>query len=237
MEPAPGFVVQTSRRYTLSAGIGGTWAAVERIRLANGEAADAVAEVEAFLTETATHVASWWICERSTPAGLEAQLLEAGCELIPSDYEIDGLVTTTAPPPVDGIEARAVADAGEYVQLCRLQEEIFADPRRVPRTDDELVADYEGSRRVAYAAWLDGRMAAAAFAAFTGPGALLSGGATAEWARGRGAYRALVRARWDDAVARGTPTLVVAARPSSSPILRRLGFGQVVRFRRLESRL
>ena len=30
-------------------------------------------------------------------------------------------------------------------------------------------------------------------------------------ARGRGAYRALVRARWDDAVRRGTPALVVHA--------------------------
>jgi hypothetical protein len=62
----------------------------------------------------------------------------------------------------------------------------------------------------------------------------MSGGATIARARGRGAYRALVRARWDDAVARGTPLVAVHAGAMSAPILRRLGFEQVVRFRRLE---
>ena len=42
--------------------------------------------------------------------------------------------------------------------------------------------------------------------------------------RGRGAYRALVRARWDHAAARGTPLLVVQAGDLSAPVLDRLGF-------------
>ena len=42
--------------------------------------------------------------------------------------------------------------------------------------------------------------------------------------RGRGAYRALVRARWDVAVERGTPALTVSAGAMSRPILERLGF-------------
>ena len=49
----------------------------------------------------------------------------------------------------------------------------------------------------------------------------MAGGATAEWARGRGAYRALVRARWDDAEARGTPALGVHAKETSAPRGRR----------------
>ena len=52
---------------------------------------------------------------------------------------------------------------------------------------------------------------------------LLSGGVLAE-SRGRGAYRALVRARWDDAVASGFDALCVHARQTSRPILERLGF-------------
>jgi len=44
---------------------------------------------------------------------------------------------------------------------------------------------------------------------------------------------ALVRAHWDEAVARDTPALVVQAGTMSAPILRRLGFEQVCRFRRL----
>ena len=59
--------------------------------------------------------------------------------------------------------------------------------------------------------------------------------ATAAWARGRGAYRAIVRARWDAAVARGTPALVTHADPATSgPILRRCGFRFVCELRRLE---
>jgi hypothetical protein len=46
-------------------------------------------------------------------------------------------------------------------------------------------------------------------------------------ARGHGCYRALVRARWDDGVARGTPALVVQAGAMSQPILEGLGFEPV----------
>jgi hypothetical protein len=49
-----------------------------------------------------------------------------------------------------------------------------------------------------------------------------AGGSVARWAQGRGAYRALVRARWE--AAGGLP-LVTQARPETSqPILERLGF-------------
>ena len=66
-------------------------------------------------------------------------------------------------------------------------------------------------------------------------GVFLIGGSTAKWARGRGLYRALVRARWDYAVARGTPALVTHAVPETSyPLLRRLGFQDVCTIRRLE---
>ena len=48
-------------------------------------------------------------------------------------------------------------------------------------------------------------------------------------------YRALVHARWLDAVERGTPALVTEAMPETSyPILTRLGFEQVCSIRRLE---
>jgi len=66
-------------------------------------------------------------------------------------------------------------------------------------------------------------------------GVALMGGAVLPEARGRGLYRALVRARWDDAVERGTPALAVMANPDTSyPILRRLGFEDVCVVRRLE---
>ena len=56
---------------------------------------------------------------------------------------------------------------------------------------------------------------------------VLSGGATRPEARGRGAYRALVRARWDEAVRRGHPQLVAQASAMSRPVLQRAGFRTV----------
>src|SRR5439155_14568117 len=104
-----------------------------------------------------------------------------------------------------------------------------------PHSSDELASQFELSPSVTFAAWLDGRVAAAARATFTSCGVHRTAGATAPWARGRGAYRALVRARWDPAVVHGTPALAVGAGRMSSPILRRLGFEQVCRFHRLQS--
>jgi predicted GNAT superfamily acetyltransferase len=66
-------------------------------------------------------------------------------------------------------------------------------------------------------------------------GVFLIAGSTATWARRRGLYRALVRARWDYAVERGTPALVTEALVDTSyPILQRLGFVEVCTIQRLQ---
>ena len=78
-----------------------------------------------------------------------------------------------------------------------------------------------------HAVWLDGEIVCTGTASPTDHGLLLYGGATAERARGRGAYRALNRARWDDAVALGTPALITQGGSMSRPILERLGFERV----------
>ena len=91
---------------------------------------------------------------------------------------------------------------------------------------------------VTFLAFADGRPAATAMGIHGERGCVLVGGATLPWARGRGLYRALVRGRWDEAVHRGTPGLVVGADPATSyPILLRLGFEEVCGLRRLEDRL
>ena len=63
-----------------------------------------------------------------------------------------------------------------------------------------------------------------------------AGGATLPEARGRGCYRALVRARWDEAAKLGLPGLAVQAQyGSSAPILRRLGFVETATIHTLRS--
>jgi GNAT superfamily N-acetyltransferase len=74
---------------------------------------------------------------------------------------------------------------------------------------------------------IDGEVVSFAVAQFGRTAVYLAGGATRPDRRGRGAYRALVRARWDAAVEQGIPALTVGAGAMSRPILERLGFSIV----------
>lgn len=233
LEPAPGRLRRVADGYVLSADLGQTWAQVERIRLREDDLADAVADVDTFMRETGTTRASWWLTERSTPS--EEAILAAGVHRDEADYLHAAMVLTVGPPGVEGVEVRPVVTFEEFVESRRLALDAFANPHQRNPTGEELAAEWERQTDPIFTAWLDGRMASVGRAIYTRAGGYLMGGSTAAWARGRGAYRAVVRARWDEAVRRGTPALAVGAGPMSRPILERLGFEQVLQFRRLES--
>jgi hypothetical protein len=233
LEAAPGRLIRLTEGYALSADVGQTWAQVERIRLRDAELADAIADVDAFMHESGTKRASWWLTERSTPD--EDAFLTAGLRRDEHDYLHAAMVLTAPPPQVEGIEVRRVETLEEYAESRRLALDAFANPHMRPPSDDEVAAEWEHQTDPIFAAWLDGRMASTGRAIYTRAGGYLLGGSTATWARGRGAYRAVVRARWDEAVRRGTPALAVGAGSMSRRILERLGFEQVLQFRRLES--
>jgi hypothetical protein len=235
----PGTRIIRSERFTLLADATGRWPmAVQRIRLRPDELDDAVEAARSLMRVTGTTAASWWLSEHSTPAGIEEELLARGMQIVEGDYLVDGMALTREPPvgPPD-VEARAVASAAEFVEALHVQYDAFDTPELRRRSETEILEEYEQTLgdpvATLYVAWVDGRIAAAGRSFFSPRGALLAGGSTALWARGRGAYRALVRARWDDAVARGTPALAVQAGAMSAPILRGLGFEQVCLFRRM----
>ncbi|MGD0713368.1 MAG: hypothetical protein ABSB24_04190 [Gaiellaceae bacterium] len=235
----PGAAFVSDERFVLLGETGAKWTAVQRIRLDGSRADAAVERVRAFMRETGGSIASWWLSERSTPADVEERLLAAGLEAIVDDYLIDGMLLTAPPPPGPaGVVARHVETLEDFVAATELQYEVFDFPAERRRSRDALAGAWELRRSsdasALYAAWVDGRIAGAGWSYFSPRGVLMSGGSTAEWARGRGAYRALVRARWDDAAARGTPALAVQAKNTSAPILRRLGFETECRFRRLQ---
>jgi predicted GNAT family acetyltransferase len=142
------------------------------------------------------------------------------------------MILEREPPSVEGVEVRAVESYEDYVR----SQEILELGLRGKLTAAERAATREGlpgrfadycdhpiSRR--YLAFIHGEAVAAGNAMRTSEGVLaLAGGVTRPEARGRGAYRALVRKRWDDAVAAGTPALVTQASAMSRPILEYLGF-------------
>lgn len=233
LEPAPGRLRRMRDGYVLTADAGHTWAQVERLRLGEQELADAIADVDELMHESGTERASWWLTERSTPA--EDAFLAAGLQRDEADYLHSAMVLATEPPSVEGVEVRRVETFEEFAESRRLALGAFANPHQRDPTDEDLAVEWRHQVDPIFAVWLDGRMASVGRAIYTRAGGYLMGGSTAEWARGRGAYRAVVRARWDEAVRRGTPALAVGAGPMSRPILERLGFEQVLQFRRLET--
>ncbi len=235
MAPTPGALVVQTPRFVVVAGADGVWASVQGVRLRDGEAPDAVAEVRELLAPAGTRVVSWWLSDRATPEDVEQQLLAAGLELVADDYLLDGLLATSPPPagPPD-VEVRPATTAAEWAALRELQDGVFDNPPERRATREQLLAEFGRTSAVLFGAWLEGELAGAGAATPSSRGMLLWGGAVREDARGRGCYRALVRARWDDAVRRGTPALTVSANDRSGPPLRKLGFEQVLRFRRIE---
>jgi hypothetical protein len=147
------------------------------------------------------------------------------------------MVVDNRPPRVDAVEVRAVELYEEYVRSAEIMFVGFggsftADEVSAMRSAlRQRYADYHGhptARR--YLAFSNGIAVAMATAIETSAGVIaLCGGATLPEARGRGAYRALVHARWVDAVRSGSDALVTQASGMSKPILERLGFRAVGR--------
>jgi GNAT superfamily N-acetyltransferase len=235
MQSTEGALVVKTPRFVLTAGTDGVWASVQGIRLRDGEVADAVAEVRELLPAAGTRVVSWWLTDLASPEDVEEQLLAAGLEIVPRDYRLDGLLATKPPPagPPE-IQVRPAATAEEWATVRELQEAVFENPPERRPTRDQLLAEFVRAGTVLFGAWLDGELVGSAGASPSSRGLLLWGGSVRADVRGRGCYRALVRARWDEAVRRGTPALTVGANDKSGPVLRRLGFEKVLESRRLE---
>jgi GNAT superfamily N-acetyltransferase len=235
MDSSAGALVVKTPRFVLVAGTDGVWASVEGLRLRDGEIAAAVREVRELVAPAGTRFVSWWLTDLATPADVEEQLLAAGLRVVPEDYRLDGLLTTTPPPegPPE-VVTRMAGDAEEWATIRELMDDVFESPSDRRPTREQRLEEFGRAPAVLFGAWLDGNLVAAAGATPTSRGHLLWGGSVRADARGRGCYRALVRARWDEAVRRGTPALTVSANDRSSPVLRRLGFEKVLAFRRIE---
>lgn len=219
---------------------GPTWASVSGVSVGGDEVEALLAEVRARVPADKEPV--WWLGPSARPADLHERLQALGLGE-PQDRAplVHALVLTEEPAGVpEDVGVRRVETYEEFSAAREVQWDAFETPASRRATNRaRLRKDFEESQRlevpVGFLATLDGRPAATALAVPSDRGVFLIGGATAEWARGRGLYRALVRARWEYAVARGTPALVTHAVPDTSyPILRRLGFEDVCVLRRLE---
>jgi GNAT superfamily N-acetyltransferase len=201
----------------------------QRFRLRIDELDDARAEIQAWFLERGRSVCAWEIGSSATPSDLAERLLELGLVEDEEPMQI-GMALSSPPsePAPAGIEVRRAESPEERQLAAEIASEVFGTPLQ------GQPQPFPGS--VLYLAYLDGEPVARASGGFSEHGVTLFGGATLPEARGRGAYRALVHARWDEAVRRGTPLAVTQASRNSRPILARLGFREVCTIRALIDR-
>jgi hypothetical protein len=218
---------------------GTIWASISGLRCAEHELDDVIALVHERVA--ADKRQTWWIGPSARPEKL-IELLEArGFQPADDGPECRAMALTTQPPEsAPGIEVRRVESFDDFTAAREVQWDAFEIPdERRELQREHMRTEFEETLAhgtpVTFLAMLDGRPAATGMAIPSDRGVFLIAGSTAKWARGRGLYRALVRARWDYAVERGTPALVTEALIDTSyPILQRLGFTEVCTIRRLQ---
>lgn len=224
---APGDERIENDRYTLCAGAGSSWNTVQRQRFPLEQVDEVLAEVREALRARGRNQTQWEIGSSAAPGLVEA-LLERGLVPDKDPYAV-ALVLTREPPAIASpYIARRVETLEELEASAPVQWEAFgATPQEIEEARRLLPERFRDSPHLRHSVWLDGRVVCTGTSTPTQHGLLLYGGATLPEARGRGAYRALIRARWDEAVARGTPALITQGGAMSRPILERLGFEAV----------
>ena len=212
-----------------------------RVRFEPATADRRIAEVRAWFEGRGRVEWCWMIGPSTTPADLAARLMSTGA-VLEGDEPTTVLVLDHEPGPAPtGIVVRRVeseADRRVYDAIRAAAFGFSAAERR--EEDDAFEARWAGaasSGDVAFIARHGGVDGAVGSMEPIRDGAwMLYGAGTDASMRGRGLFRALVRARWDESVARGGTGLIVDAKPTSAPILQSLGFRPVARITRLIDR-
>jgi len=201
-----------------------------------------IAEVRRRVREAGYVRTVWAVGPSARPVNLAALLKARG--FIPADRppfepELTAMALVQPPPePSPNIETRPIRSLEEYVEAWRIAIDAFnespEDAAGWLAAAPALWAQQDGVVRSSYVALIDGHAVGFAFALAGPDGLLLGGSGVLTAARGQGAYRALVAARWRDAVRLGKPALVIQAGAMSRPILARCGFHEICRLAVLE---
>ena len=229
IDPRSGLTRVLTDQYCVLFGSSPTTTLVSRLRLDPDEVPETIHEVRKEIARRGHREAVWRVGSSATPADLADRLVGHG--FVPADLpghepHLTSMVLTEEPPSVEGVEARRVADAAELARASSISAIAFGEKEDAENWEERFAAERAGLAPRIYLAFVDGTPVGAARALVEDglPAVILiSGGVLAE-ARGHGAYRALVRTRWDDAVRAGQNALVVHAGAMSRPILERLGF-------------
>ena len=208
---------------------------VQRLRLAADEVAATVAEVRAIFAAKGRRQMTWEVGDHAEPRDLAERLIALGMKpFVPDDLAV-GMVLTRPLVSMDtGVTVRRVTTFEEFAQGSWIFRRGF-ERDDAPEAEPEIALRWTEHRSVAmherYMAFDGNEAIAVADAVFLEAGVVMCGGATIASARSKGAYRALINARWEEGRRRGTPTLITQAGAMSRPILNRLGFEEVTQIR------
>ena len=222
--------------YSLGVFRGATFGCVFVQTLAPDDIGRVLSYTRAFFAERGIERGGWMIPESVSPSGLAETLRARG--FVPFDeppFEPRFAAMAMVEPPPAGpadVDARRPWTFAEFQAGGLVQDDAFAmseEDRAAFEAQQEVLwrIESEGSPFRSFVAVIDGEVVGCGGSILGANAVYLSGGATRADARGRGVYRALVKARWDEAVRRGTPALTVGAGAMSRPILERLGFTNV----------
>lgn len=205
-------------------------------KIAAAELETVVEEVRDLLRREGRTRGVWFVPEAAEPLGLAERLRELGLEPhdeAPFEPRFASMALLEPPPAgpsdVDSHRARTLEEFAAGFRVTSAAFGVDAELAAAFDARSELLWPFQSEEggAAAFVALVDGEVVGYGGAMFGAKAAFLSGSGTHPDHRGRGVYRSLVRARWDAAVARGTPALTVGAGAMSRPILERLGFSIV----------
>jgi GNAT superfamily N-acetyltransferase len=219
--------------------VGSAFASVSGVRVDAKQLPDLVEEVRDRVGQGKE--LHWWLDPGTEPPDAAERLLRLGL-VTPSDGHewLNAVVTTEPPADAPGVDVRRVETPAAFVEARTVLWDVAGrDDEWRTREGPKLESTFETHRRTGalshFVGYLDGKPVATGSSVHSDRGSFLIGGCVLPEARGRGLYRALVHARWDAAVERGRPALISFTVPETSyPILKRLGFVDAGRMRRLE---
>jgi GNAT superfamily N-acetyltransferase len=199
---------------------------VSRLQLAGHDVDAAISDARRAFRAAGRTKATWEVGSAATPAGLVDRLRARGMADHDPGWMLALACTSEPAGPDTGIETERVETDAQLDEVRA----VFAEGDGWHPSDEWLRGPGFVTR---YLARIGGRAIATADITWLehDRAVFLGGALTLPEFRGRGAYRALVHRRWEEAAARGRDVLVTQSEPMSQPILLRLGFrvvGEIV---------
>jgi GNAT superfamily N-acetyltransferase len=198
-------------------------ATVMRVEPGGMTATELVPRVLTELWHQGAAEAHWQTGPRYAPAGVDQVLMDLGAG-VHETVDICGRSLESALPAgslAPEASARPVRTRDEAADFERTSARAWGYP---PPSEDDIDRTFAASAEGCFIGRWRGASAGAGGYSLVGDVARFWGTAVVPEFRGRGVYRALVPARMADARSRGAKLALVHARPTSSPILQRLGF-------------